>query len=83
MFRALRGGPPEFHRAKRAAITALALGLMMWLVAFLSVRVRVVPHVAIKDLEWSRRRVPHVHRHQHCAADRCAGGLSGSALILA
>jgi len=37
MFRALRGGPSDFHRAKRVSITALALGLMMWLVAFLSV----------------------------------------------
>ena len=37
MLQALRGNPVEFHHAKGVSITALALGLMMWLVAFLSV----------------------------------------------
>ena len=37
LFQALRGDPSEFHRAKHISIAALALGLMMWLVAFLSV----------------------------------------------
>jgi len=35
--RALRGDAAEFHQAKGTAIAALTLGLMMWLVAFLSV----------------------------------------------
>ena len=34
---ALRGSAAEFHRAKRVAIVALTLSLLMWLVAFLSV----------------------------------------------
>jgi predicted small integral membrane protein len=37
LMKALRGAAAEFHRAKSIAIGALALGLMMWLVAFLSV----------------------------------------------
>jgi predicted small integral membrane protein len=35
--RALRGSAAAFHRAKGAAIAALTLALLMWLVAFLSV----------------------------------------------
>ena len=35
--RAILAAPAEFHRAKRVAITALTLALLMWLVAFLSV----------------------------------------------
>jgi len=35
--RALHATAAAFHRAKRVAITGLALGLLMWLVAFLSV----------------------------------------------
>jgi predicted small integral membrane protein len=34
---ALRGTSAAFHQAKRVAIRALTLGLLMWLVAFLSV----------------------------------------------
>jgi len=34
---ALRGTPAAFHQAKRVAISALTLSLLMWLVAFLSV----------------------------------------------
>ena len=37
MAKALRGGAAAFHAAKGVAIAALTLGLMMWLVAFLSV----------------------------------------------
>jgi predicted small integral membrane protein len=37
MLRALRGSASAFHLAKRVAIVALTLSLMMWLVAFLSV----------------------------------------------
>lgn len=37
MVRALRGTPAEFHLAKRASIAALALSMLKWLVAFLSV----------------------------------------------
>jgi predicted small integral membrane protein len=37
LVRALRGPAAQFHRAKQVAITALTLGLLMWLVAFLSV----------------------------------------------
>jgi predicted small integral membrane protein len=37
MLRALRGPASAFHLAKRVAIVALTLSLMMWLVAFLSV----------------------------------------------
>ena len=37
MARALRGMSTLFHRAKRVSIAALTLGLLMWLVAFLSV----------------------------------------------
>lgn len=37
MARSLRGAAAAFHRAKRVAIIALTLGLLMWLVAFLSV----------------------------------------------
>ena len=39
---ALRGPAPAFHQAKRVSIAALTLGLLMWLVAFLSCRRRVV-----------------------------------------
>jgi predicted small integral membrane protein len=35
--RALRAPAVEFHQAKRPAVAALTLGLLMWLVAFLSV----------------------------------------------
>ncbi|MGA2988001.1 MAG: DUF2165 domain-containing protein [Terriglobia bacterium] len=35
--KALRAPPREFHRAKGPAIAGLALGLAMWLVAFLTV----------------------------------------------
>jgi len=35
--RTLRATAAEFHQAKRVAIAALTLGLLMWLVAFLSV----------------------------------------------
>ena len=35
--KAVRPTRPEFHQAKRTAIAGLALGLAMWLVAFLSV----------------------------------------------
>jgi predicted small integral membrane protein len=35
--RALRGTPAAFHLAKRVAITALTVSLLMWLVAFLSI----------------------------------------------
>lgn len=35
--RALRGSAPVFHRAKRVAIAALTLSLLMWLIAFLAV----------------------------------------------
>jgi predicted small integral membrane protein len=35
--RALRGTAAEFQRAKSVAIAALTLGLLMWLIAFLSV----------------------------------------------
>lgn len=35
--RALRGSASAFHQAKRVAIAALALSLLMWLVAFLAV----------------------------------------------
>ena len=34
---ALRAPAPKFHRAKRVAIPALALSLLMWLIAFLAV----------------------------------------------
>jgi predicted small integral membrane protein len=37
MARALRGPAAAFHRAKRISVIALTLGLLMWLVAFLSV----------------------------------------------
>jgi predicted small integral membrane protein len=37
MLRALRGSASAFHLAKRVAIVALTLSLVMWLVAFLSV----------------------------------------------
>lgn len=37
MARALRRPAGEFHRAKRVAIAGLALSLLMWLVAFLTV----------------------------------------------
>jgi predicted small integral membrane protein len=37
MARSLRGAAVTFHRAKRVAIIALTLSLLMWLVAFLSV----------------------------------------------
>jgi predicted small integral membrane protein len=37
MARSVRGAAAAFHRAKRVAIIALTLGLLMWLVAFLSV----------------------------------------------
>ncbi len=29
--------PPAFHQSKRVAIVALALGLLKWLIAFLSI----------------------------------------------
>jgi predicted small integral membrane protein len=35
--RALREGATAFHRAKRVAIAGLTLGLLMWLVAFLTI----------------------------------------------
>ena len=35
--RALRGSAPAFHQAKRVAIAALTLSLLMWLIAFLAV----------------------------------------------
>ena len=35
--RALHGPAPAFHRAKRVAIAALTLSLLMWLIAFLAV----------------------------------------------
>ena len=35
--RAISASPAEFHQAKRVAISALTLALLMWLVAFLSV----------------------------------------------
>ena len=35
--RALGGSASEFHRAKRLAIVALTLSLLMWLIAFLAV----------------------------------------------
>ena len=35
--RAISAPPPGFHQAKRVAISALTLALLMWLVAFLSV----------------------------------------------
>ena len=37
LLRALRASAAEFHRAKQAAIAALTLSMLMWLVAFLSV----------------------------------------------
>jgi len=37
LMKALRGTTGEFQRAKSIAIAALTLGLLMWLVAFLSV----------------------------------------------
>lgn len=37
MAQALRGTAALFHRAKRVSVAALTLGLLMWLVAFLSV----------------------------------------------
>ena len=37
MARIFRRSAVEFHQAKRMAILGLTLGLMMWLVAFLSV----------------------------------------------
>jgi predicted small integral membrane protein len=37
MAQALRGTATSFHQAKRVAIVALTLSLLMWLVAFLSV----------------------------------------------
>ncbi|HVZ83239.1 MAG TPA: DUF2165 domain-containing protein [Terracidiphilus sp.] len=37
LFRALRAPVAEFHSAKRVAVMALTLSLLMWLVAFLSV----------------------------------------------
>ncbi len=37
LFRALRGSAAAFHRAKRVAVMALTLSMLMWLVAFLSV----------------------------------------------
>jgi predicted small integral membrane protein len=37
MARALRGPAAAFHQAKRFSIAALALSMLMWLVAFLSV----------------------------------------------
>jgi predicted small integral membrane protein len=37
LLRAVRGTAAEFQQAKSTAIAALTLGLMMWLVAFLSV----------------------------------------------
>ncbi|HEX4489100.1 MAG TPA: DUF2165 domain-containing protein [Terriglobales bacterium] len=37
MVQALRGTPAAFQYAKRVSIVALALGLLMWLVAFLAV----------------------------------------------
>ncbi len=37
MARSVRGPADEFHRAKRMAIAGLALSLLMWLLAFLTV----------------------------------------------
>jgi predicted small integral membrane protein len=37
LVRALRGTASAFHQAKRVSVAALALGLMMWLVAFLAI----------------------------------------------
>src|SRR5580704_13595011 len=37
MLRALRGPVAEFHRSKRMALAALALGLLKWLIAFLAI----------------------------------------------
>lgn len=37
MGRALRGSKAEFHRAKGSAVAGLTLGMLMWLIAFLSV----------------------------------------------
>ncbi len=37
IFRALRCPAPAFHTAKRVAVMALTLSMLMWLVAFLSV----------------------------------------------
>lgn len=37
LFRALRQPAAEFHTAKRTAIIALTLSMLMWLVAFLAV----------------------------------------------
>jgi predicted small integral membrane protein len=37
MARALRKAPAAFHQAKRMAISALTVSLLMWLVVFLSV----------------------------------------------
>ncbi|HEY6488229.1 MAG: DUF2165 domain-containing protein [Terracidiphilus sp.] len=37
LLRALRRAPAQFHSAKRIAVMALALSMLMWLVAFLSV----------------------------------------------
>jgi len=37
LLRALRRPAAQFHRAKRVAIAGLTLGLLMWMVAFLSV----------------------------------------------
>jgi predicted small integral membrane protein len=37
MLRALRGSVAAFHRASQLAVASLMLGLLMWLIAFLSV----------------------------------------------
>lgn len=37
LIRAVRGGAPEFSAAKQVAVVALTLGLLLWLVAFLSI----------------------------------------------
>src|SRR6266404_1672992 len=37
LFRALPGSASDFHKAKNPAFAALTLGLLMWMVAFLSI----------------------------------------------
>ncbi len=65
LMRALRGSAEAFNQSKRVAIAALACALLMWMVAFLARRRRVVPHVAVENLERRGRRLPRLRRHRY------------------
>ena len=61
MLRHLAGLGAMFEQSKRVAIAALTIALLMWLVGW-----GVVPNVAIKNMEWRRCCLPHVHDHRNC-----------------